>query len=219
MIMTPLSSSTPSISFNIEFRTCRDTLPASSLSLFVASASISSINTIDGADVLALRNTSLIFFSDSPTYLLKISGPLIARKFRPDSDASALAVSVLEQPGGPYNSSPLGAEIPSLVKVCAAVNEINCFERMSYLLSASGIGTSSSWSNLPGRLRPASIELSLLVAPITITAPSMLSMAIRSVAVTLVSTSETSSLFLLGVRESISSIRTIAGWYLMASLK
>ncbi|KAH3678036.1 hypothetical protein OGATHE_000691 [Ogataea polymorpha] len=90
---------------------------------------------------------------------------------------------------------------------------------MSYRLSASGIGISISWSNRPGRLRLASMELILLVAPITTTAPSMLSKAIKRVAVTRVSTSETSSLLRLGVSESISSIKMIAGWYFMASLK
>jgi hypothetical protein len=55
---------------------------------------------------LAFLNISLIAFSVSPTYLLNSSGPLIAIKLRPLSVASALAIIVLEQPGGPYNKIP-----------------------------------------------------------------------------------------------------------------
>ena len=40
--------------------------------------------------------------------------PFTARKFIPDSVASALAISVLLQPGGPYNNTPLGGDIPIL---------------------------------------------------------------------------------------------------------
>ena len=55
---------------------------------------------------------SLIFFSDSPTYLEKISGPLTAKKFIPLSEASALTNRVLLQPGGPKSKTPLGGLIP-----------------------------------------------------------------------------------------------------------
>ena len=36
-----------------------------------------------------------------------------ARKFMPDSVASALAMRVLEQPGGPYKRIPFGGATPS----------------------------------------------------------------------------------------------------------
>lgn len=52
-------------------------------------------------------NTSLIAFSESPTYLLNNSGPLIAMKFNLLSVAIALAIIVLQHPGGPYNKIPL----------------------------------------------------------------------------------------------------------------
>lgn len=51
-------------------------------------------------------------FSDSPTYLLKSSGPLIAMKFSLLSVAIALAIIVFEQPGGPYSKTPLEGFIP-----------------------------------------------------------------------------------------------------------
>lgn len=49
--------------------------------LVLAIASISSKKTIQGLIYLALIKISLIFFSESPTYLLKISGPFIDIKF------------------------------------------------------------------------------------------------------------------------------------------
>ena len=55
----------------------------------------------EGAACLALAKIFLIAFSLSPTYLLNNSGPLTAKKFNPDSVASALAVRVLLHPGGP----------------------------------------------------------------------------------------------------------------------
>ena len=42
--------------------------------------------------------------------------PLTARKFRELSFASALAISVLEQPGGPYSKIPFGGRMPMRIK-------------------------------------------------------------------------------------------------------
>ena len=66
-----------------------------------AMASISSKKTMLGAAARALRKISRTARSDSPTYMLISSAPLMAMKFRPASVATALAVRVLEQPGGP----------------------------------------------------------------------------------------------------------------------
>lgn len=54
-----------------------------------------------GLAALAFLKMSRIARSDSPTYLLKTSDPLTAKKLRPVSVARALAMSVLEHPGGP----------------------------------------------------------------------------------------------------------------------
>ena len=78
----------------------------SSSPLYVAIASISSKKMMEGELSLAFLKISLIAFSVSPTYLLKSSGPLIAIKFSPLSVASALAIIVLEQPGGPCRRMP-----------------------------------------------------------------------------------------------------------------
>ena len=56
---------------------------------------------MEGELSLAFLNISRIAFSVSPTYLLNSSGPFTAMKLSPDSVASALAIIVLEQPGGP----------------------------------------------------------------------------------------------------------------------
>lgn len=97
--ITFLSASMPSISFNRAVRTL--TPPPLWPSREAESASISSKKMILGDAARALRKTSRTLASDCPTYILKISGPFTAMKLRPDSVASALAVRVLEQPGGP----------------------------------------------------------------------------------------------------------------------
>lgn len=53
-------------------------------------------------------STPLIAFSDSPTYLFKISGPFTAMKFALDALATALANNVFPHPGGPHNNTPAG---------------------------------------------------------------------------------------------------------------
>ncbi|EEQ38710.1 hypothetical protein CLUG_02837 [Clavispora lusitaniae ATCC 42720] len=130
---TPWSSSTPSISLSNDVSTFWPARVADSSRQ--AKASISSKNTIDGAAARALRKISRTARSLSPTYLLNTSGPLTAKKLRPDSDASALAASVLEQPGGPYNKTPLGAEMPRRAKVGAAESG-SCTTSVSFCLSA-----------------------------------------------------------------------------------
>mmetsp|Transcript_26314 Transcript_26314/g.84979 ORF Transcript_26314/g.84979 Transcript_26314/m.84979 type:complete len:231 (-) Transcript_26314:1216-1908(-) len=81
-----------------------------------ASASISSKKTMEGAAARALWKSAATWRSDSPTHLERSSGPLTARKDVCASAASALAASVLEQPGGPYSKTPRGGRIPSRAK-------------------------------------------------------------------------------------------------------
>ena len=54
-----------------------------------------------GDTCFAFLNTSLSFFSDSPTHLDITSGPLMAIKLADDSVATALAIKVFPVPGGP----------------------------------------------------------------------------------------------------------------------
>lgn len=67
-----------------------------------------------GYDALALLNNARIAFSDSPTYLFRISGPLTAMKLALEALATALANNVLPQPGGPHNNTPAGARTANL---------------------------------------------------------------------------------------------------------
>ncbi|XP_003381543.1 conserved hypothetical protein [Trichinella spiralis] len=68
---------------------------------------------IAGATCRALRNKSRTALSDSPTYLLNNSGPLIGKKLNVHSVANALAIMVFEHPGGPYIKIPLAGLAPS----------------------------------------------------------------------------------------------------------
>ena len=70
-----------------------------------------------GAACRALRKTSRTARSDSPTYFESSSGPLTEMKLTPLSVASALASSVLPQPGGPVSRMPLGGATPAFRKV------------------------------------------------------------------------------------------------------
>ena len=63
--------------------------------------SISSRNITAGAAIRALRKTSRMAFSDSPTHLLNTSGPFMDMKLASLSVATARASNVLPQPGGP----------------------------------------------------------------------------------------------------------------------
>src|SRR5436853_346535 len=63
---------------------------------------------MQGAAVFALRNVSRTVRSDSPTHLLRNSGPRTEMKFASASVATAFARSVLPVPGGPYNMMPRG---------------------------------------------------------------------------------------------------------------
>ena len=72
-----------------------------SLPRFGHKLSSSSKKITQGADYFARLNRDRTAFSDSPTYLLSSSGPFIEMKLAFDSFDTALATSVLPQPGGP----------------------------------------------------------------------------------------------------------------------
>ena len=124
--MTLRSPSTPSISAS----SCGTTVDSMSelmpLPRVRNSDSISSKKTITGqpSDAFSRARSKMrrIWRSVSPTYLLSSSGPLmLMKKLRapcwPDTSptlaaselATAFAISVLPQPGGPYSRMPLGA--------------------------------------------------------------------------------------------------------------
>ena len=69
--------------------------------LALAIESISSKNRMHGAAARALSNKLRTFASDSPNHIVNNSGPFTEMKFAPHSLATALAMRVLPQPGGP----------------------------------------------------------------------------------------------------------------------
>ena len=126
MTMTSRSDSTPSISAS----SCGTIVDSMSELIPVPrvrnSDSISSKKTMTGMPSSAFSRarwkTWRIWRSVSPTYLFRSSGPLMFKKkertlslpvfsatFLASELATALAISVLPHPGGPYSRMPLGA--------------------------------------------------------------------------------------------------------------
>ena len=115
-MMTPLLPSNPSISVKSWFRVCsRSSLPPIWLSRFLPMASISSMNTMQGAFSLACRNRSRTLLAPMPTNISTNSEPEMEKNGTSASPATALASIVLPVPGGPTSSTPLGMEAPASV--------------------------------------------------------------------------------------------------------
>ena len=82
------------------------------IALALATASISSINTIAFSANLALAKSSLTLMAPTPTYISTKSLPEAAKNATFASPATALAKRVLPVPGGPTNIAPLGTFAP-----------------------------------------------------------------------------------------------------------
>ena len=83
--------------------------------LRLATASISSMNTIQGACLFASSNKSRTLDAPTPTNISTKSEPDMLKKGTPASPAIALASSVLPVPGGPTIMTPFGILAPSFV--------------------------------------------------------------------------------------------------------
>lgn len=70
---------------------------------------------IAGLFFSASSKAFLRFPSASPAILDIISGPLIKKKKAPVSFATALAIKVFPEPGGPNNKTPLGGLTPKVL--------------------------------------------------------------------------------------------------------
>mmetsp|Transcript_5359 Transcript_5359/g.16900 ORF Transcript_5359/g.16900 Transcript_5359/m.16900 type:complete len:306 (-) Transcript_5359:660-1577(-) len=86
------------------------------LSRLGAIESISSMKMIAGEFFSASSKALRKLDSDSPAILDMISGPLIKKKNAPVSFATARAISVLPDPGGPYSNTPRGGLTPKVLK-------------------------------------------------------------------------------------------------------
>ena len=95
---TPLLESKPSISASSWF--------------FLPMASISSMNTMQGAFSPACLNRSRTLAAPMPTNISTNSEPEMEKKGTLASPATALASRVLPVPGGPTSSTPLGSFAP-----------------------------------------------------------------------------------------------------------
>mmetsp|Transcript_17400 Transcript_17400/g.55889 ORF Transcript_17400/g.55889 Transcript_17400/m.55889 type:complete len:294 (+) Transcript_17400:973-1854(+) len=80
--------------------------------------SISSMKMMAGAFFSASSKALRRLLSDSPASLDMISGPLIRKKNAPVSLATARAMSVLPEPGGPYRRMPFGGLTPMVLNSC-----------------------------------------------------------------------------------------------------
>ena len=112
--ITPSLIPKPSISTRSWFNVCSlsSCPPPRPAPLRLPTASISSINTIQGAFFFAWSNKSLTREAPTPTNISTKSEPEIEKNGTFASPATAFARSVLPVPGGPTRSTPLGILAP-----------------------------------------------------------------------------------------------------------
>ena len=117
IMITPSLVSKPSISTNNWFNVCSlsSLPPPKPAPLLLPTASISSINIIQGEFFLPCSNISLTLDAPTPTNISTKSEPDIVKKGTPASPAIALANKVFPVPGGPTSKAPLGIFPPSLL--------------------------------------------------------------------------------------------------------
>mmetsp|Transcript_28922 Transcript_28922/g.62308 ORF Transcript_28922/g.62308 Transcript_28922/m.62308 type:complete len:312 (-) Transcript_28922:714-1649(-) len=106
----------PSMSVS-SWETMRRSTSPPALSLLGAMESISSMKMIAGAFFSASSKALRRLDSDSPASLDMISGPFSKKKYAPVSAATAFAIIVLPEPGGPYISTPRGGGMPTERKI------------------------------------------------------------------------------------------------------
>ena len=117
IIITPSLVSNPSISTKSWLSVCSLSSfpPPKPAPLLLPTASISSINIIQGEFFLPCSNMSLTLEAPTPTNISTKSDPDIVKKGTPASPAIALANKVFPVPGGPTSNAPLGIFPPSLL--------------------------------------------------------------------------------------------------------
>ena len=139
LLVAPITTTCPlDLRPSIKVNSCATVLLSVSplvSSLFGAIASSSSINMIEGEFSSASSKYSLKFSSDPPTYLLMISGPLIAMKWESLSLATAFASNVFPVPGGPCIRTPFGGAIPNFSKSSGLLRGISIIS-LTFLTSS-----------------------------------------------------------------------------------
>ena len=117
-------------------------------------ASISSMNTIEGAFSFAFWKRSRTRLAPTPTNISTKSEPDIEKNGTPASPATALASSVLPVPGGPTRRAPLGILPPSSVYLSG-------FLRKSTISCTSCFAPSCPATSLKVTFTPSSLLYSL----------------------------------------------------------
>ena len=158
----------PSISTSIWLSVCSRSSwpPPRPEPLFLATASISSINTIQGAFFFASANISLTLDAPTPTNISTKSEPERLKNGTPASPATAFARSVLPVPGGPTRSIPFGMRAPTSVYLPgfarkSTISSSSSFSSLSPATSLNFFALGSSGSILLALLFPKFIILAL----------------------------------------------------------
>ena len=117
MTMMPSLTPKPSISTSNWFNVCSlsSCPPPRPVPRCLATASISSMNTIQGAFCFASSKRSRTLDAPTPTNISTKSEPEMLKNGTPDSPATAFASKVLPVPGGPTNRTPFGILAPKEV--------------------------------------------------------------------------------------------------------
>ncbi|OPZ66935.1 MAG: hypothetical protein BWY81_01582 [Firmicutes bacterium ADurb.Bin467] len=138
MTITPSLMAKPSISTSSWFSVCSRSSwpPPMPAPLWRPTASISSMNTIAGADFFAWEKRSRTFAAPMPTNISTNAEPEMLKNGTFASPATAFAMSVLPVPGGPTSRTPLGILAPIALKRCG--------ERMKSTISLSSSFSSSA---------------------------------------------------------------------------
>ncbi|GBD28867.1 hypothetical protein HRbin31_00889 [bacterium HR31] len=136
--MMPALGSNPSISTRSWFRVCSRSSwpPPSPAPRWRPTASISSMNTRQGAFFFAWSKRSRTREAPTPTNISTNSEPEMEKKGTPASPATALASSVLPEPGGPTSRTPRGILAPR------AWNFLGCL-RNSMISCSSSLASST----------------------------------------------------------------------------
>ena len=147
MIMPSLASK-PSISTSNWFNVCsRSSLPPPYPAPRARpTASISSMNKMQGAFFLACSNISRTRLAPTPTNISTKSEPEIEKNGTPASPAIARASKVLPVPGAPSSSAPLGILPPRRLNFCGFFKKSTISSSSSL---ASSIPATSSKVTLP----------------------------------------------------------------------
>ena len=134
MTIMPSLTPKPSISTSSWLRVCSLSSwePPRPVPLRLATASISSIKTMQGASFLASSNISLTREAPTPTNISTKSEPEMLKKGTPASPATALASSVLPVPGTPSRSTPLGILAPTPVYLPGSFRKSMISSRSSF---------------------------------------------------------------------------------------